>query len=297
MSFVIAVIMSEPVVSAVDRHIKNDWILSLVGRLRTWILAWGTVSFWRLVWDIWDQFLGKKDEFGTLFEGLSGLLTSVHPLQITYSVRSGGTSSLSAGLGHVIPLVVLPVTGCVSSIVAPASTMGVDAVPHEDAADEPLFAVSPVPYEVLYFLGITRQPTIDKAFLSIAKSDGRIEMGTIQIKSDLSTDIIIPEDKKRLPGRDEESGGLEAVVEMVETQTTGAADRALKSAAELEDSRIRGTLPPHLSVSSRRGWQSDGSFRSYSDLQRFGLVRIKSEYSMRSSPDNKRNRSKFFRSR
>jgi hypothetical protein len=221
-----------------------------------------------------------------------------HLLQHTFNfcihfVRQGGTSSLSAGLGHVIPLVVLAVIGCVSSILAPSSTMGVDAVPNEDAADEPLFAVYPVPYDVLYVFGIARQPSVETISLSNIGSDAEIEMGTMQMESERVANI--DDDKKRLPGRGEE-GGLDTIGETRPTKSTGEKDEALTSAAELEDSsRLRPGL--QLATSSRRGWQSEGSYRSYSELQRFGSVRYKSEYAMRSGSSNKRNRSKFFRSR
>ncbi|KAL9179123.1 hypothetical protein ACHAXT_000165 [Thalassiosira profunda] len=96
------VITSEPIVALVDSKIKNKTMLGLLGRLRTYILAWGTV------------------------------------------------------------LACLAAVGCVSSIMAPASTMGVDAVPHEHCADEPLFSMLPIPYELLYMAGIARQESARK---------------------------------------------------------------------------------------------------------------------------------------
>jgi hypothetical protein len=62
-TFVLAVlagfVTSEPVFGSVDSRIESHLVLCMLGRLRTYIMAWGTVSFWRLIWYIWDQFLGK----------------------------------------------------------------------------------------------------------------------------------------------------------------------------------------------------------------------------------------------
>ena len=124
--------------------------------------------------------------------------------------------------------------------------MGVDAVPNEDAADEPLFAVYPVPYDVLYFFGIARQPSVEKISLWNIESGAEIEMGTIQMESERAADI--DDNKKRLPGRDEE-GGLDTIGEMRPAMSTGEKDKALTSAAELsEDSRVRPR--PQLATSS-----------------------------------------------
>jgi hypothetical protein len=43
-------ITNEPIFSYLNRRIVNPAIQGLISRLRTWILAWGTVSFWRVVW-------------------------------------------------------------------------------------------------------------------------------------------------------------------------------------------------------------------------------------------------------
>lgn len=107
--------------------VKNKIILALLGRLRTYLLAWGAVNFWRAVWLVWDEFLG-------------------------------GTTQWSAWLSHALSLVLLTVCGCVSCILAPASTLGVDFVPHPLCADEPLFSMLPCPADDLYLFGIGRQP-------------------------------------------------------------------------------------------------------------------------------------------
>lgn len=61
---------------------------------------------------------------------------------------------------HIVPLVVLSSMGCMSCILAPSSTLGVDFVPHPDCADEPLFSNLPVPADDLYFFGIGRDPQV-----------------------------------------------------------------------------------------------------------------------------------------
>ena len=132
-SFIIALCLMVPTSETVFAFVtvKNPVVLGLLGRLRTWLLAWGTVNMWRVVWYLWDEFLG-------------------------------GTTQWSAWISHAIAIVCLMSMGCLSCIVAPASTLGVDAVPHPDCADEPLFQNVPVSMDDLYVLGIGRQPqTID----------------------------------------------------------------------------------------------------------------------------------------
>lgn len=108
---------------------KNVLINQVVCRFRTIILAVGAVSFWRVVWVVWDEFCG-------------------------------GTTYWSAWLSHVGGIAVLVVLGSMSCILAPPATLGVDAVPHEDSADIPLFHNVPVPAEAMFFLGIARQPKL-----------------------------------------------------------------------------------------------------------------------------------------
>lgn len=129
---------SEPIVGLVDKqlgHIK----LAILGRLRTYVLAWGTVALWRCFWLFWDEFLG-------------------------------GTTGLSAGLGHVLSLVLLTAMGCVSCINAPASTLGVDSIPNPKCADSPLFSMVPLPWETLYAFGMFRQADKEKVAEAILES-------------------------------------------------------------------------------------------------------------------------------
>ncbi len=139
---VVAAITSKPVVRFVDGIFKSKYVTALLGRLVTYLLAWGTVNFWRLVWLVWDQFLG-------------------------------GTTYLSAGVGHVVAIVVLTTLGCVSSICAPPSTMGVDTMKNPLAVDEPLYYSLPCPHHSLHFFGIARQPAVITKPL---ESGGKIEM-------------------------------------------------------------------------------------------------------------------------
>lgn len=99
----------------------------VMGRLRTFVLAFGTVNFWRVVWYVWDDFLP-------------------------------GPTTLSSALSHVIGIVVLLSIGCMSSILAPASTLGVDAIPHPDCAEEPLFGMLPITTPTLFLFAIGRRP-------------------------------------------------------------------------------------------------------------------------------------------
>lgn len=259
----ICVLTSEPVVGFGDKRIENHLILSLLGRFRTYLMAWGTVAFWRLVWVIWDQFLG-------------------------------GTTTLSAGLGHVIAILILTAMGCVSSICAPASTMGVDSVPNEDAADEPLFAVLPLPYELLYVMGIARQPEAKESSAPHVKSASQIEMGAIQQESDRTA--IVDKEKKKLPAR--LSDAMEPVDETqpVEVPMPEQSEGLIQQFGE-DELEMKDSVPAMEFTSSRRGWQAHGSFRSYTELQRSGAPRTRSDYAQRPGMGNKRSRSKFFRSR
>ena len=84
-------ITSEPVFARLTKKMNNRHVLGAAGRLRTYILAWGNVSFWRCVWYIWDEF--------------------------------SGTHWKTALSSHVIGLVVLTIMGCVSSIAAPVRVL------------------------------------------------------------------------------------------------------------------------------------------------------------------------------
>ena len=109
-------------------RIDNQVLLGVVGRLRTYVLAWGVVNYWRAVWLIWDE--------------------------------AAGTSVWSCWVCHLIPLALLSAMGCLSCILAPASTLGVDFVPHPECADEPLFSNLPVPADDLYLFAIARHPQV-----------------------------------------------------------------------------------------------------------------------------------------
>jgi hypothetical protein len=114
-----------------ENHLKSPVAIKLAnatfGRVRTIILAFGAVNFWRAVWYVWDEFLGK-------------------------------TNTWSAALSHVVGVVGLLLLGSLSCVTAPPSTLGVDAIAHPDCSDEPLFHNVPVPAEAIYFMGIARRP-------------------------------------------------------------------------------------------------------------------------------------------
>jgi hypothetical protein len=170
-SFIIAVCLLVPTSETVFAYvtIENPTVLGLLGRFRTWLLAWGIVNFWRVVWYIWDAFLGSTEQW-------------------------------SAWISHVVPVVCLTAMGCLSCIVAPASTMGVDVIPHPDCADEPLFHNLPVPYDDLYVLGIGRQPqTIDDSTLS----DASLQSQKLHIRMSILHSTAVPEGQE-LTEADEE---------------------------------------------------------------------------------------------
>ena len=69
-----------------------------------------------------------------------------------------GTNQWSCWVCHLGGMALLIAMGCMNCILAPASTLGMDFVPHPDAADEPLFSNLPVPSEDLYAFAIGRDP-------------------------------------------------------------------------------------------------------------------------------------------
>jgi hypothetical protein len=107
-------------------------MLRVLDRLQTLILAVGAVSFWRAIWFLWDE-----------------------------SFRND-TSHVSAWVSHFLGVVGLVMLGCFSCVAAPPSTLGVDAIPCEGSAYEPLFSNIPVASETLVFCAIGRQPRIIK---------------------------------------------------------------------------------------------------------------------------------------
>ena len=107
--------------------ITNKLLALIISRLRTLILAIGTVSFWRVVWYVWDDFLGKSTQW-------------------------------SGWISHCVGILGLLMMGCMSSIIAPPSTIGVDCLVHPDATEEALFRDVPMSAESLGFLSFFRKP-------------------------------------------------------------------------------------------------------------------------------------------
>ena len=233
---------SEPVVGLVDSGLGgNKFLLGMLGRVRAYVLAWGTVSLWRCFWYLWDEFLG-------------------------------GTTLLSASLAHALSLLLLTSMGCVSCINAPASTLGVDSIPHPECDDEPLFSMVPVPWESLYAFGLFRQVDLSKV-----------------------------DDSKRT-GFDSLRPVSAGAIEM------GVSGRGDVEASEgQEDGNIQATSPQEqvaFASPSQRNWhswrpsllRSDGS--SYMDVTKPGLRLPKcSDYAQRPNEANIRSRSRLFRSR
>jgi len=278
-------ITCEPAFGRLDRLVSNRHVLGLLGRLRTWILAWGTVSFWRVAWYVWDEFLG-------------------------------GTSSASAWASHVISLVCLTCLGCVSSINAPASTLGVDAVPHKECADEPLFAMIPIPYELVYVFAIGRKESArtemkdkEKADRDVKEKTYRdIELTTSSAKG-AGAEEKLDDDEEPLVERAMEEGDDEKMEtddgekEAPPPSEEEPADRK-SSTTSWFLGHSRGVIHGSLIRSSLiRGsvlrTDQDGNRVSYCELQRPQLgSRTQSESCIQRPTDgNPRRRSNFHRSR
>jgi hypothetical protein len=232
-------------------HVKinNAFLRSLLGRLRTYVLAWGVVNFWRAVWYIWDEFLG-------------------------------GTTQWSAWISHAVSIILLLASGCMACILAPASTLGLDFVPHPEAAEEPLFANLPVPVDDLFVFAIGRQPF------------------------SLEEEKLPPEVFESQKNFVESSLMTSGELELMAVGESGA-----RMAAEPE--KTAATSEPQLvwrsGSTGRRGAYSsvrhseEGRPRSYMDMQRPDLdLRVShtsTVNSMRSTGKSVRSTSDFFRSR
>ena len=269
--FICIGITSEPIVAFVDKKITSKKLLYALGCLRTWILAWGTVSFWRVVWYCWDQFLAGP----------------------TYG---------SCWLSHALGVAILTLMGAASCIVAPASTIGVDAVPHPRCADEPLFSLIPIPYDILYFLGMARQEWARdlekhecwwhrKDVIAPPDDGGEVELAQIEENEEIPIGASTGSEEKRLD--DEEA--KEGIAQASSSRTGGGSKRnvfhTVRSWRPGPDGGVFHTV---------RSWRPgpDGGVVSYHELQRPGLGdRTCSEYAQRPSENNKRSRTKLFRSR
>lgn len=130
MGFLCFAVASEPTLSFITRPIEktnNCFLMAVMGRLRTLVLAIGCVAFWRVIWSLWDL---------------------------------DGTSYASAWASEVVSVFCVTVMGCLTSLCAPPATLGVDVTPNPKCADEPLFAMLPIPWELLAWCGISRQPKV-----------------------------------------------------------------------------------------------------------------------------------------
>ena len=269
--FICIGITSEPIVAFVDKKITSKKLLYALGCLRTWILAWGTVSFWRVVWYCWDQFLAGP----------------------TYG---------SCWLSHALGVAILTLMGAASCIVAPASTIGVDAVPHPRCADEPLFSLIPIPYDILYFLGMARQEWARdlekhecwwhrKDVIAPPDDGGEVELAQIEENEEIPIGASTGSEEKRLDDEEIEEG----IAQASSSRTGGGSKRnvfhTVRSWRPGPDGGVFHTV---------RSWRPgpDGGVVSYHELQRPGLGdRTCSEYAQRPSENNKRSRTKLFRSR
>lgn len=123
-------IACEPILSYAIKpfeKLNNSFIMAVMGRLRTMVLAIGCVAFWRVIWSLWDL---------------------------------DGTTLASAWSSEVVSVFCVTAMGCISSLTAPPSTLGVDVTPNPKCANEPLFSMLPVPWEIMAWWGIGRQPKV-----------------------------------------------------------------------------------------------------------------------------------------
>ena len=236
---------SEPMVGKVDRQLGNNkFLLGLLGRIRNYVLAWGTVSFWRCVWLSWDEFLG-------------------------------GSTILSAGLGHVLSLFGLLAMGCMSSINAPPSTIGVDSVPNPGCEDDPLFSMVPLPWETLYAFGMFRQ---------IDKTQAAFQRGCVDAVVDgerpASTDDI-----ELTVGRVDPSVGVHAAGVPAEENNVGAGLPVPPS----DFQRTRSWRPGPQRMEARYG----ANFLVQPGLR----LSVMTNYLQRPGDDNMRSRSRLFKNR
>jgi hypothetical protein len=174
----------------------------------------------------------------------------------------GGTTQWSAWISHAVGIVCLTAMGCMSCIVAPASTMDVDTVPHPDCADEPLFQMLPISVDDLYLLGIGHQPqTIDVSTLpkdSLKDKQQYIRMSILQYVD-------------KIPDKTEANGDSEANEDSEENEDIEAnKEGPPEDSQELEASMAwsSGGTGRRPSYSSVRAPSEDGRRSSYFELQR-----------------------------
>ncbi len=94
-------------------------------RVQTIVLAISTVSFWRVVWYAWDEFMG-------------------------------GSTLWSGWTAHLVGVFGLSMMGCMSCILASPTVLAVDANAHPDAAYDAYSHDVPIRYDVLHFLAISQ---------------------------------------------------------------------------------------------------------------------------------------------
>jgi hypothetical protein len=238
-SVVCTVVTSEDIMAWVESLWLHDKIgTKIVGRLRTFIMAWGTVAFWRAVWSGWDLWLGKSSEG-------------------------------SAYGGEVASVALLTFLGCLTCVTAPPSTIGVDFLPHPESADEPLFAMLPLPWDLLYLGAIGRNPCKAEEPSVEAEKKGEVELPMVGKR----------EEEPVLPSEE---------LEEEEIRPSSARLR-LRSAGQVVVNLNTGVTEVRF-----------GSTRSYCEMQRPHLLkREKSTRCIKQRPglENSRNRSQYFRNR
>lgn len=267
---------SEPMFALIDhRIVEKKILLAVLGRLRTYLLSWGAVNIWRCLWLVWDEFLG-------------------------------GTTLESAIIGHVLSLFLLTAMGCASSICAPASTLGVDSVPHPECEDSPLFSMVPLPWETLYAFGMFRQ--VDKNNVDESKRLQLSKILGISTLGDLEMLSLEYQPSERMEGQ--ETGKVPPKQEQSQSQYMEESWNPMEPSENREEESVpSATLSAKKQKSSselsksddRRSWRpglvrSDTS--SFLNLEK-PTLRVKrcSTYAQRPSDENMRRRSVLFRNR
>ena len=183
------------------------------------------------------------------------------------------------------------------------STLGVDAVPHKNCADEPLFSMIPIPFELLYFVAIGRQESAKKIEVEKVETEREVELppsSAIETGAEEKPDEFVEsldEWPKNVGAKRVETDGEAGVPPSAEKS-----DKLTESEEPVESqSQALPSPPRHLkrSISSRLQSDPDGKRASYLELQRSQLSsRTHIDTSVqRPGNDNPRIRSSLFRSR
>jgi hypothetical protein len=211
-----------------------------------------------------------------------------HPPRRYIWDESFGTSEGSCWVCHIMPLVLLSSMGCMSCILAPSSTLGVDFVPHSDCADEPLFSNLPVPADDLYLFGIGRDPqmiddtTLPQEALESKKQHVRMSILASSAMFDIKEDE--PEKEMEMTSRLSET---EAVHETQDT-TVEMEDEEVPKVGKSESSEDGDAAADEAAIHALAAtWSSGGTGRraTYSSVRTEAEAGRRASYFERQRPD------------